>query len=105
CLLTSAPAPCRRLPLHGALPISIRRITHVLDARQFRAVPISAPTSDELARPYLWRFWRELPRPGNITIFDRSWYGRVLVERVEKDRKSTRLNSSHVKISYAVFCS
>lgn len=63
---------------------TIRRIIHALDARQFRAVPISAPTQDELAHPYLWRFWRELPAPGHITIFDRSWYGRVLVERVEK---------------------
>src|SRR5690606_994280 len=63
---------------------TIRRITHTLDARQYRAVPISAPTEDERARPYLWRFWRELPPPGRITIFDRSWYGRVLVERVEK---------------------
>lgn len=63
---------------------TIRRITHALDARQFRAIPISAPTGDELAHPYLWRFWRDLPRPGNIAIFDRSWYGRVLVERVER---------------------
>lgn len=63
---------------------TIRRITHALDARQFHAVPISAPTEEERARPYLWRFWRELPPPGQITIFDRSWYGRVLVERVEK---------------------
>src|SRR5690606_25239565 len=63
---------------------TIRRIIHALDARQFKAVPISAPTEEERARPYLWRFWRELPAPGNITIFDRSWYGRVLVERVER---------------------
>lgn len=63
---------------------TIRRITHALDARQFRAVPIAAPTEEERARPYLWRFWREIPAPGNITIFDRSWYGRVLVERVER---------------------
>jgi polyphosphate kinase 2 (PPK2 family) len=45
-------------------------------------VPIAAPTPEELAHPYLWRFWRELPRRGHLTIFDRSWYGRVLVERV-----------------------
>jgi polyphosphate kinase 2 (PPK2 family) len=45
-------------------------------------VPISAPTAEELARPYLWRFWFQLPPRGNYTIFDRSWYGRVLVERV-----------------------
>lgn len=63
---------------------TIRRITHALDARQFCAVPIAAPTEEEAARPYLWRFWRHLPAPGHITIFDRSWYGRVLVERVEK---------------------
>jgi polyphosphate:AMP phosphotransferase len=62
---------------------AIRRITHALDARQFRAIPISAPTDEELARPYLWRFWRRLPQPGRIAIFDRSWYGRVLVERIE----------------------
>lgn len=62
---------------------TIRRITHALDARQFRAVPIGSPSPEEHARPYLWRFWRELPAPGELTIFDRSWYGRVLVERVE----------------------
>lgn len=63
---------------------AIRRITSALDARQYRVVPIAAPTSEERARPYLWRFWRHVPAPGQITIFDRSWYGRVLVERVEK---------------------
>lgn len=62
---------------------TIRRITHALDARMFRAIPIAAPTDEEKARPYLWRFWRRLPAPGRIAIFDRSWYGRVLVERVE----------------------
>lgn len=61
---------------------SIRRITAALDARQYRVVPISAPSPEELARPYLWRFWFQLPPRGNYTIFDRSWYGRVLVERV-----------------------
>jgi polyphosphate:AMP phosphotransferase len=61
---------------------AIRRITAALDARQYRVVPISAPSSEELARPYLWRFWFHLPPRGNYTIFDRSWYGRVLVERV-----------------------
>jgi len=61
---------------------AIRRITAALDARQYRVVPVSAPTPEELARPYLWRFWFQLPPRGNYTIFDRSWYGRVLVERV-----------------------
>ena len=61
---------------------AIRRVTAALDARQFRVVPISAPSPEEFARPYLWRFWFHLPPRGNYTIFDRSWYGRVLVERV-----------------------
>lgn len=63
---------------------SIRRITSAVDARQYQVVPIAAPTEEERAQPYLWRFWRHVPRKGRVTIFDRSWYGRVLVERVEK---------------------
>lgn len=62
---------------------SIRRVTHALDLRQVDIHPISAPSHHELAHPYLWRFWRRLPERGRIAIFDRSWYGRVLVERVE----------------------
>ncbi len=62
---------------------TIRRVTGAVDARVVRVVPIAAPTDEEKAHPYLWRFWRQLPRAGHITIFDRSWYGRVLVERVE----------------------
>ena len=63
---------------------SIRRVTGALDARHYQVTPIAAPTEEERAQPYLWRFWRHLPRKGRVTIFDRSWYGRVLVERVEK---------------------
>jgi polyphosphate:AMP phosphotransferase len=62
---------------------AIRRITSALDARYYNIVPIAAPTEEERAQPYLWRFWRHIPRRGSFTIFDRSWYGRVLVERVE----------------------
>ena len=62
---------------------SIRRITQALDARQFRVIPVAAPTEEERVQPYLWRFWRNIPRKGRFAIFDRSWYGRVLVERVE----------------------
>ena len=61
----------------------IRRITQALDARNYRIQPVAAPTEEERAQPYLWRFWRNLPRRGKMQIFDRSWYGRVLVERVE----------------------
>ncbi len=63
---------------------AIRRITGALDARQYHVIPIAAPTEEERAQPYLWRFWRHMPRRGGFTVFDRSWYGRVLVERVEK---------------------
>jgi len=62
---------------------SIRRVTGALDARQYRIIPVAAPTDEEAAHPYLWRFWRYLPPRGKLVIFDRSWYGRVLVERIE----------------------
>jgi AMP-polyphosphate phosphotransferase len=62
---------------------SIRRVTQALDPRRFAVHPIAAPTEEEKAKPYLWRFWRRLPRKGTVAIFDRTWYGRVLVERVE----------------------
>ena len=62
---------------------SIRRITGALDARTYHIIPVAAPTEEERAQPYLWRFWRHAPRRGHMTIFDRSWYGRVLVERIE----------------------
>lgn len=62
---------------------AIRRIAAALDARQYQITPVAAPTEEERSHPYLWRFWRHLPRRGKIAIFDRSWYGRVLVERVE----------------------
>jgi polyphosphate:AMP phosphotransferase len=62
---------------------AIRRITQALDARNYRVISIAAPTDEEQQFHYLWRFWRHLSRAGRVTIFDRSWYGRVLVERVE----------------------
>ena len=62
---------------------AIRRVAHALDARNYRIIPIAAPTDEEHAHHYLWRFWRHLPRLGRTTIYDRSWYGRVLVERIE----------------------
>ena len=63
---------------------AIRRITAAFDARSFQVLPVAAPSDEERARHYLWRFWRHLSRAGRTTIFDRSWYGRVLVERVEE---------------------
>ena len=63
---------------------SLRRVVQAMDARQYRVVPIGPPNENERAQPYLWRFWRYIPRLGHATLFDRSWYGRVLVERVER---------------------
>ena len=62
---------------------NIRRLTRGLDPRGYEVVPIAAPTPIEKAHHYLWRFWLHVPKGGHITIFDRTWYGRVLVERVE----------------------
>jgi len=62
---------------------AIRRVTQALDARRYHVIQISAPSEEERAQPYLWRFWRHVPSHGRFSIFDRSWYGRVLVERVE----------------------
>jgi polyphosphate:AMP phosphotransferase len=63
---------------------AIRRVTRALDARLYDVHPIAAPSEEEKNQPYLWRFWRHAPRDGKFAIFDRSWYGRVLVERVEE---------------------
>jgi polyphosphate kinase 2 (PPK2 family) len=62
---------------------AIRRLTAAMDVRNYLVVPVAAPTDEERAHPYMWRFWRQLPRQGRVTIFDRSWYGRVLVEPIE----------------------
>jgi AMP-polyphosphate phosphotransferase len=62
---------------------AIRRMTAAMDARLYKTISVAAPTDEERAQHYLWRFWRHLPRAGYVTIYDRSWYGRVLVERVE----------------------
>ncbi|WP_114392409.1 polyphosphate kinase 2 family protein [Oleisolibacter albus] len=62
---------------------AIRRLTEKLDPRGAHVWPIAAPSAAEQGRHYLWRFWQKLPEPGTFAIFDRSWYGRVMVERIE----------------------
>ena len=62
---------------------AIRRVTQAMDARLYRVISVAAPSDEEKAHHYLWRFWRHVPRQGFHTIYDRSWYGRVLVERIE----------------------
>lgn len=61
----------------------IRRVTAALEAGDYRVVPVAAPTAEEHRYHYLWRFWRDIPAAGKVVIFDRTWYGRVLVERLE----------------------
>lgn len=78
---------------------AIRRVTAAMDPRLYRIVPIAAPTDEERARHYLWRFWRHLPRAGMTTIFDRSWYGRVLVERVEGFAREDEWKRSFLEIN------
>jgi len=78
---------------------SIRRLTEAVDPRLYRVVPIAAPTEEERAQHYLWRFWRHLPRDGRVTIFDRSWYGRVLVERVEGFAKPEEWERAYLEIN------
>jgi polyphosphate kinase 2 (PPK2 family) len=78
---------------------AIRKITEVLDPRGFRVIPIGAPTNDEQGTHWLYRFWKELPKPGQITIFDRSWYGRVLVEKVEKLTSEKRIKDAYREIN------
>ncbi|MCE2513754.1 MAG: polyphosphate:AMP phosphotransferase [Acidobacteria bacterium] len=79
---------------------AIRRATAALDARYYRVIPIAAPTDEELAHHYLWRFWRHLARAGQIVIFDRSWYGRVLVERVEKLARPSEWQRAYHEIQH-----
>ena len=62
---------------------AIRRVTEKIDPRGFVVYSIAAPKGDDATHHYLWRFWRRLPETGQIAIFDRSWYGRVMVERIE----------------------
>jgi polyphosphate:AMP phosphotransferase len=78
---------------------AIRRLTSALDARGFDVVPISAPTALEQAHHHLWRFWNTLPRDGNIAVFDRTWYGRVLVERVEGFCTETQWKRAYEEIN------
>lgn len=78
---------------------AIRKVTEVLDPRSFRVHPIGAPGAKEQGKHYLYRFWEKLPAPGMMAIFDRSWYGRVLVERVEKLIPKKRWQDAYTEIN------
>ena len=77
---------------------AIRRLIEAMDARHYQVIPIAAPTDEERAHHYLWRFWRHIPRAGQVTIYDRSWYGRVLVERVEGLAKISQWQRAYSEI-------
>jgi polyphosphate:AMP phosphotransferase len=77
---------------------AIRRMTHAMRATKYKVFPISAPDDRELSRHWLWRFWRRLPKPGHVSIFDRSWYGRVLVERVQGFATSEEWKRAYAEI-------
>jgi polyphosphate:AMP phosphotransferase len=79
---------------------AIRRITAALDARDYEVIATGPPTDEEKARNHLWRFWRKLSRAGRVTIFDRSWYGRVLVERVEGFATEDEYRRAYGEINY-----
>ena len=78
---------------------AIRRITEKLDPRGYQVFPIGAPSADEQGRHYLFRFFNKLPKPGTLTIFDRSYYGRVLVERVEGFANNTAWQRAYREIN------
>lgn len=78
---------------------AIRKITEMLDPRGVRVIPIGAPSKEDQGTHWLYRFWKELPQPGNITIFDRSWYGRVLVEKVDELTSPERLKMAYEEIN------
>lgn len=78
---------------------AIKRVGSALDPRGYAAVPVAAPDAREKNRHYLWRFWENLPKTGHITIFDRSWYGRVMVERLEKFTPEERCMMAYCEIN------
>lgn len=78
---------------------SIKRLAAALDPRGYSVIPVGAPTPDEISRHYLWRFYRNLPKDGHIAIFDRTWYGRVLVERIEGFTPQYRVMQAYNEIN------
>lgn len=77
----------------------IRRLTGAMAAQDYRVMAIAAPNAEDKARHFLWRFWRQLPRAGQMVIFDRSWYGRVLVERVEGFAREDEWRRAYTEIN------
>jgi len=83
----------------GGKGSTIRRITQAVDARLYKVISTAKPTDEEAAQHYLWRFWRHIPLAGNVSIYDRSWYGRVLVERVEQFARESEWQRAYGEIN------
>jgi polyphosphate:AMP phosphotransferase len=79
---------------------AIKRLVGGLDPRGYEVIPISAPNEEERNKHYLWRFWSSLPKNGHIAIFDRSWYGRVMVERIEGFCSEQQWKRAYEEINY-----
>ncbi len=77
----------------------IKRLTALMDPRGFKVWPIGAPRDEEARHHYLWRFWNRLPEQGELAVFDRSWYGRVLVERVEGFAKKAEWHRAYDELN------
>lgn len=78
---------------------AIKRLSSALDPRGYEAIPIAAPDKTELAHHYLWRFWNNIPKTGHIAIFDRTWYGRVMVEKLEGFTPAERCAQAYDEIN------
>ncbi len=79
---------------------AIRRVTEKIDPRGYVVYPIAAPKGEDATHHYLWRFWRRLPEAGQVAIFDRSWYGRVMVERIEGFCTEAEWKRAYREINY-----
>lgn len=78
---------------------AIRALAEKLDPRGVKVIPIGPPSEEERGKHWLYRFWKDLPAPGNIVIFDRSWYGRVLVEKVDKLIPKEKIKAAYQEIN------
>ena len=78
---------------------AIKRLTAFMDPRGYKVWPIAAPRDEEARQHWLWRFWRRLPESGELAVFDRSWYGRVLVERVEGYARPVEWRRAYAEIN------
>ena len=100
---------CQRRALSAGIPVVIvfegweaagkgsliNRLTQAMDPRGFKVHPVNAATEEERLRPWMWRFWCAMPPAGSFAVFDRSWYGRVLIERVQGELKKRDLAQSY----------